>query len=184
MIHPSINQSNPPILPWTCCTTVAFTQGNRGKPWKPDTLVPRWYLNCKFPIRTSSAWLPSYSCTGCSKGNRWFLKCIMLATAKEDTAGTMPFASLPYAPAVAMKHATLCIYCWNVFFNGNIVLKVQRIFHTHFTTGHHGKSSLQQCHTVMGRKVMTEFFRIKKRNHQAVCIQCDCHRILRQSCLH
>jgi hypothetical protein len=89
----------------------------------------------------------------------------MLATPKDYTAGTMPFASLPDVVAVAMKLRSIqhCAFIVETFlFNGDIVVKVQQIFHMHFTTGHHGKSSLRQCHTVMGRKVMTEFSRIKK----------------------
>jgi wyosine [tRNA(Phe)-imidazoG37] synthetase (radical SAM superfamily) len=60
----------------------------------------------------------------------------MLATPEDEMAWTMSFSGLTDV-AVDMEQwsacATLCVYCWNIFKNGESVVKTQLIFRKHFS---------------------------------------------------
>jgi hypothetical protein len=63
----------------------------------------------------------------------------MLATLKDEMEGTMSFAGLTDAIAVAMEQwSTQCAFITETSFkNGDSVVKTQRTFHKHFNTAHH-----------------------------------------------
>jgi hypothetical protein len=73
----------------------------------------------------------------------------MLANCEDDMAGTMSFASLTDAAAVAMEQSSAqhCEFIVDTFFkNGDSVVKMQQIFCKHFNIACHRK--VPCCNTI------------------------------------
>jgi hypothetical protein len=73
----------------------------------------------------------------------------MLATHEDEMAGTMSFASLIDAVAVAMEQWSVQHHAFiveTVFENGDAVVITQQVFRKHFNIVHHGKVP---CHSTM-----------------------------------
>jgi hypothetical protein len=103
----------------------------------------------------------------------------MLVTSEDEMAEAMSFAGLTDAVAVAMEQCSAQHHAFiaETDFKKTTLVKTQRYFANISILLVTENFFAQYC-TAMGRKLQKKCF-CTKRNHQAVCVQCDRHRILK-----